>query len=79
MYDLHNVINISVDASHVLILSYYLVNNKICLKQTFIFNGFETYCTIPECDTIRELTKTCQWVTSILHICMIYNLLDEWP
>ncbi len=25
MYDLHNVINVSVDLSHVLILSYYLV------------------------------------------------------
>ncbi len=33
MYDLHNVINLSVDVSHVLVLSYYLVNNKICLKQ----------------------------------------------
>ncbi len=32
MYDLHNVINLSVDMSHVLVLSYYLVNNKICLK-----------------------------------------------
>ncbi len=32
MYDLHNVINLSVDVSHVLVLSYYL-NNKICLKQ----------------------------------------------
>ncbi len=31
MYDLHNVTNLSVDVSHVLILSYY---NKICLKQT---------------------------------------------
>ncbi len=34
MYDLHNVINLSVDVSHVLVLSYYLVNNKMCLKQT---------------------------------------------
>ncbi len=33
MYDLHNVINLSVDVSYVLVLSYYLVNNKICLKQ----------------------------------------------
>ncbi len=33
IYDLHNVINLSVDVSHVLVLSYYLVNNKICLKQ----------------------------------------------
>ncbi len=33
MYNLHNVINLSVDVSHVLVLSYYLVNNKICLKQ----------------------------------------------
>ncbi len=34
LYDLHNVINLSVYVSHVLVLSYYLVNNKICLKQT---------------------------------------------
>ncbi len=33
MYDLHNVINLSVDVSDVLVLSYYLVNYKICLKQ----------------------------------------------
>ncbi len=33
MYDLHNVINLSVDVSHVLVLSYYVVN-KICLKQS---------------------------------------------
>ncbi len=33
MYDLHNVINLSVDVSHVFVLSYYLVNNQICLKQ----------------------------------------------
>ncbi len=33
MYDLHNVINRSLDVNHVLVLSYYLVNNKICLKQ----------------------------------------------
>ncbi len=32
MYDLHNVINLSFDVSHVLVLSYYLVNNNICLK-----------------------------------------------
>ncbi len=32
MYNVHNVINLSVDVSHVLVLSYYLVNNKICLK-----------------------------------------------
>ncbi len=39
MYDLLNVINLNVDVRHVLVLSYYLVNNKICLKQlpyTFI-------------------------------------------
>ncbi len=29
MYDLHNVINISVDVSYVLVLSCYFVNNKI--------------------------------------------------
>ncbi len=28
MYDLHNVINLCVDVSYVLVLSYYLVNNK---------------------------------------------------
>ncbi len=36
MYDLHNVINLSVDVSHVLILRYLLVNNKICLKQSLL-------------------------------------------
>ncbi len=34
MYDLHNVINVSVDVIYVLVLSYYLINNEICLKQT---------------------------------------------
>ncbi len=29
MYDLHNVDNLSVDVKHVLVLSYYLVNNKM--------------------------------------------------
>ncbi len=36
MYDLHNVINLSVDMSHVLVLSYYYVENIICLKQKFL-------------------------------------------
>ncbi len=42
MYDLHNVINLSVDVSHVLVLSYYLVNNKICLKQNKAFRQYPT-------------------------------------
>ncbi len=40
MYDPHNVSNLSVDVSHVLVLSYYLVNNKICLKQNVINFAF---------------------------------------
>ncbi len=39
MYDLHNVINLSVDVRHVLVLGYYLLNNKICLKQINYFSG----------------------------------------
>ncbi len=60
MYDLHNVINLSVDVSHVLVLSYYLVNNKICLRQhkhnvvrlVWDFDGlhFSWYILIIQCD-----------------------------
>ncbi len=37
IYDLHNVINLSVDVSQVLVLSHYSVNNKICLKQNLYY------------------------------------------
>ncbi len=40
MHDLHYVINLSVDVSHVLVLSYNLVNSKICLKQNRLFIPF---------------------------------------
>ncbi len=42
MCDLHNVIDLSIDVSHVLVLSYYLVNNKICLKKKNFWKGPKT-------------------------------------
>ncbi len=75
MYDLHNVINLSVDVSHVLVLIYYLVNNKICLKQNKCtsINSFKEM--IKKWEGPKCQCSTCDYVMYLLlytRMCFVY-------